>query len=104
MAGVTKIHNGTAWVPTFVGAQGPEGPQGDPGPVVPLGDLTDVDTAGAASGDALSFDGTGWVASGAYVTPDDIAPLPTGGATGDLFIVRQTASGFEYVEITEDPA
>ena len=40
----------------------------------------------------------------AKLEADDIAPLPTGGATGDLFIVRQTASGFEYVEITEDPA
>jgi len=34
----------------------------------------------------------------------DVAPLPTGGATGDLFIVRQTASGFEYVTVTEDEA
>lgn len=40
----------------------------------------------------------------AKLEADDVAPLPTGGATGDLFIVRQTASGFEHVEITEDPA
>ena len=61
-----------------VGPVGPEGPQGAPGPVVPLGDLTDVDTAGATSGDALSFDGTGWVAEGDYATQVDLDALETG--------------------------
>ena len=55
----------------------------------------------AAIGAATSAQGS---LADTAVQPADIAPLPTGGVTGDLFIVRQTASGFEYVEVTEDPA
>lgn len=42
-----------------------------------LNDLSDVDTTGASTGDALKFDGTNWVAG-------QVSGLPTGGTAGQI--------------------
>lgn len=60
---------------------GPMGPTGPPGPVNLLNELDDVNTAGAASGELLGFDGTNWVPQAPPVTSlDGLSDVATAGS------------------------
>ena len=51
-----------------------------------LNDLSDVDTTGASTGDALKFDGTNWIAG-------QVSGLPTGGTLGQILTKNSSTDG-----------
>lgn len=97
----TYIYDGTAWIElltpgSVVSVNGQTGVV-----VLSLDDLSDVNTAGAANGSVLRFDGTNWVAGAAAGTFVALTDTPADYTGHGLKLVRVNSAATE-LEFTDE--